>query len=67
MEQTSKDVVLKIPLSVFESAETKEDLEDWLLSHDFAFIDEMRRLKAEAEEGRGRPLADLAKKWNIKL
>ena len=67
MEANSEKNVLKIPVSVFESADSKEDLEDWLMAHDPVFIEEMRRLKDEAEGGRGRPLIDVAKKWDIKL
>lgn len=67
MELSSKDTILQIPLSVFESAETKEELGDWLLAHDPVFIREMRQLKKDAEAGRGSPLSEIAAKWNIKL
>lgn len=40
--------ILQIPLPVFESAESKEDLEEWLLVHDPVFIEEMRKLKKTA-------------------
>jgi hypothetical protein len=58
---------IRIPMSVFESAETKEDLEDWLLANDPTFVEDMRHLKAEADLGKGRPLEDLAKQWHIDL
>ena len=67
MGEPAEKMVLTIPVSVFESAETKEELEDWLAAHDPVFIDEMRRIKADADAGLGRPLSDLAKKWNIDL
>ena len=65
--EPAEKLVLTIPVSVFETAETKEELEDWLAAHDPVFIEEMRRIKADADAGLGRPLADLAKKWNIDL
>ena len=67
MGQAAEEKNLKIPISIFESAESKEELEDWLLTHDPIFIEEMRKIKTNAEAGQGRPLADLAKKWNINL
>ena len=67
MQTKPQEQVVKIPLAVFESAETKEDLEDWLMAHDPSFIEEMRKIKSDAEAGSGRPLAEIAKKWNIKL
>ncbi len=35
------------PLSVFETADLKEDLEDWLLSQDPEFIKKMRKARRE--------------------
>ena len=67
MEQATEEKTLQIPVSVFESAETKEELEEWLLVHDPAFLEEMRRLKGDADSGKGRPLEELAKKWHIRL
>ena len=31
--------LIHIPLSVWETAETKEDLEDWLLANDPRFVE----------------------------
>lgn len=56
--------MLHIPLSVFESAESKEELEDWLLAHDPEFIKEMERIKRE-ESGKGLSLHEAASKWHI--
>ena len=64
MAQAAENRVLKIPVSVFETAETKEELEDWLMAHDPQFIKEMERIKNE-ESGRGVPLEEVAKKWHI--
>ncbi|MBI5300297.1 MAG: hypothetical protein HY877_08430 [Deltaproteobacteria bacterium] len=66
MTRASHEKIIQIPMSVFESADSKEDLEDWLISHDADFIEELRRIKTEADQGKGRPLSELAKKWNIK-
>ncbi len=64
MGQAAKEEILKIPVSVFESAETKEELEDWLLANDPVFVKEMERIKSE-ESGKGIPLEEAAKKWRI--
>lgn len=64
MSQSAAEKVLHIPLSVFESAETKDELEDWLLVHDPLFIHEMERIHKE-ESGKGIPLKEAAKKWAI--
>ncbi len=42
-----KEPVIEIPLTVFETAETKEDLEDWLLSQNPEFIEKMRKARKE--------------------
>ena len=41
------------PLSVFETADTKEDLEDWLLSQNPEFIKKMRKARREDISGKG--------------
>ena len=65
-ENRPENRVLTIPVSVFETAETKEELEDWLAAHDPVFIEEMRRIKNE-ESGKGIPLEEAAKKWGTNL
>lgn len=64
MGQAAEEKILKIPVSVFESADTKEELEDWLMAHDPQFIKEMERIKSE-ESGKGVSLEEAAKKWHI--
>ena len=66
MGQVAEQKVIKIPIAVFESAENKEELEDWLMAHDPVFIKEMERIKKE-ESGKGISLEEAAKKWNIDL
>lgn len=41
------------PRSVFETAETKEDLEDWLLSQHPDFIKRMRQARQDDLAGKG--------------
>lgn len=62
-EATEKTVT--IPMSVFETAESKEELEDWLLANDPSFVKEMERIQRE-ESGHGISLAEAAKQWHIK-
>jgi hypothetical protein len=45
------------PLSVFETADTKEDLEDWLLAQNAEFIKRMRKARQDDLQGKG-------KEWN---
>ena len=54
--ESSKRVsdVVTFPLSVFETADTKEDLEDWLLSQNPAFIKKMRKARQDDLQGKGR-------------
>ena len=48
-----KSDVLVFPVSVFETADTKEDLEDWLLSQNPEFIKKMRKARKDDIRGRG--------------
>lgn len=48
--EKNKDVIT-IPVSVWESAETKEDLEDWLLAHNPEFIRRMREAREQDLKG----------------
>jgi hypothetical protein len=54
------------PLSVFETADTKEDLEDWLLSQDPEFIKKMRKARREDISGTGKSWGSLKRKLCIK-
>jgi len=51
MAKKDKDAIT-IPLSVWESAKTKEDLEDWLLAHNPEFVKRLREAQKEVEEGK---------------
>lgn len=58
MARKDKDVIT-IPLSVWKSAETKEDLEDWLLAHNPEFVKRLREAKREVKEGKSVSLDEL--------
>lgn len=51
MSITPEVDVIHIPLSIWETAETKEDLEDWLLANDPRFIEQMRDLRHQDQNG----------------
>ena len=51
------------PLSVFETADSKEDLEDWLLSQDPEFIKKMRKARREDIQVKGRAGDPLKKNY----
>ncbi len=54
------------PLSIFETADTKEDLEDWLLSQNSDFIIKMRKARRNDLQGKGKDWKSLKKKLCIK-
>ena len=51
--------IVQIPLTVFETAESKDDLEDWLLSNDKSFIKRMRDARAKDLKSEGKPWSQL--------
>ena len=57
---------ITIPVEVFETAESKEEIEDWLLAHDPEFIKRMRKAKADMDAGKGITLEEVKKKLCIK-
>jgi hypothetical protein len=54
------------PLSVFETADTIDDLEGWLLSKNPDFIKKMRRARQEDIQGKGKDWESLKKELCIK-
>jgi len=59
---------LEIPATVWESAETKEEIEDWLLAHSPRLMRQLRRIRQKEDlGGQGKPLTEIAKRWNISL
>jgi hypothetical protein len=68
MKKTKAKDVIEIPREVWETAETKEDLEDWLLAHNPRLIRQLRRIRRNEDlAGRGKTLDEVARQWNIKL
>ncbi len=61
-----KDKMITFPLSVFETADTIEDLEDWLLSRNPEFIKRMRKARRDDIQGKGKDWKSLKKELCIK-
>ena len=49
-----KTKVVTFPLSIFETADTKDDLEDWLWAHNTDFIKRMRKAREDDLHGKGK-------------
>jgi len=58
--------MVTFPRSVFETADTIEDLEDWLLSNNPSFIRKMRKARQEDIQGKGKEWESLKKELCIK-
>lgn len=54
-----------IPLSVLESVETKDELEDWLMAHNPAVMEELRKARQEDRAGQFRPWKPRYASWPI--
>ena len=65
MNKRKKETV-SFPLSVFKTADTKEDLEDWLLSHNPEFIKKMRKARQEDLLGKGKSWKSFKRELCIK-
>lgn len=61
-----KSEVIAFPVSVFETADTKEDLEDWLLSQNSEFLKKMRKARKDDIEGKGKGWEAIKKELCIK-
>lgn len=57
---------ITFPLSIFETADTKENLEDWLLSQNSEVIKKMRKARQDDLRGRGKDWKSLKKELCIK-
>lgn len=62
----SKSDTVTFPLSVFETADTIDDLEDWLLSRNPDFIKKMRKARREDIQGKGKGWESLKKEICIR-
>ncbi|MEW6068429.1 MAG: hypothetical protein AB1610_09085 [Nitrospirota bacterium] len=63
--KTKKTDIVAFPRSVFETAETLDDLEDWLLSKNLGFIKKMRKTRREDIQGKGKDWAGLGWAGNL--
>jgi hypothetical protein len=61
-----KSEIITFPISVFETADTKEDLEDWLLSQNPEFLKRMRKAKKDDIEGKGKDWKQIKRELCIK-
>ena len=61
-----KTETVTFPVSVFETASTIEDLEDWLLARNPAFIRKMRKAKRDDIQDKGKDWKSLKKELCIK-
>ena len=61
-----KTKVVTFPLSIFETAETKDDLENWLLMRNPDFIKRMRKARKDDVAGKGKDWKILKKELCIK-
>lgn len=66
MPTVKEKKTVTFPLNVFETANTKEDLEDWLLSQNPEFIKRMRKARKDDIEGKGKDWRSLKKDLCIK-
>ena len=66
MPSVKAEKSVTFPLTVFETANTKEDLEDWLLSQNPEFIKKRRKARRDDLEGRGKDWEPLKKELCIK-
>lgn len=62
--QTQQTV--EIPQSVLMSAQSLDDLEDWLASNQPEFLAEIRRIRNQEDlAGEGKDLAEVLKRWPV--
>lgn len=66
MPLAKKEMTINFPLSVFETADTKEDLEDWLLSKNPEFIKRMLKARKDDIQGKGKDWKTLKEELCIK-
>ena len=61
-----KTETVTFPISVFETADRIEDLEDWLLSKKPEFIRKIRKARRDDIQGKGKDWKSLKKELCIK-
>ena len=57
---------VEIPESVLASAQSLDDLEDWLAAHDPKFLARVRSIRNDEDlAGQGKDLSELLQRWPI--
>ncbi len=60
----SRQRSVEIPESVLISAQSLDDLEDWLAAHDPEFLQQIRRIRNDEDLGeKGKDLEEILKRW----
>lgn len=63
----SRTKSFRIPEAVLASAETLDDLYDWLASRNPEFVANLRRIRKQEDlAGQGKDLKELLQRWPIK-
>jgi hypothetical protein len=63
--QTQRTV--EIPQGVLITAQSLDDIEDWLAGNNPQFLDEVRRIRRDEDlAGAGKDIAEILKRWPIK-
>jgi hypothetical protein len=58
---------ISIPESVLLSAESLDELEDWLSANDPKFVEQIRRIRKDEDlAGQGKDLGEILRRWPIK-
>ena len=59
---------VEIPEAVLLTAQSLDDLEDWLATRDPEFVEQMRAIRnGEDVPGKGKDLSEILKRWPIAL
>ncbi len=62
----SEQHIVEIPQSVLLSAQSLDDLEDWLAAHDPEFLEEIRRIRNDEDlADRDKDFGEILKRWPI--
>ena len=60
------DRIVEIPQSVLVTAQSLDDLEDWIAANDPEFLGEVRRIRKEQDlAGAGKDIAEVLRRWPI--
>jgi len=61
-----KEEMISFPVSVFDSAETKDDLEDWLMCQNPEFMEKLMKARQEDLDGKGTDWETIKKELCLK-